>query len=226
MRTASRGCLIVGAICVCASAQAKTTTDDVIKLLAKGFNSVKDYKAQAVMNVDTPQLHVKDSKATIYFKRPNRVKIDAREGFALMPEEAVPGDPAKWIANNFNASYAGASSLQGRPTHVLKLMGRNVGVPPSMTLWVDRDRGLILAAESRNMQMTVKSKWTYKLIDGKYWLPTEIRMDMSGMIAPSVYDPHKARLEPAKSGTGSAVVTITGYEVNKGIPDSVFKKRR
>jgi hypothetical protein len=219
------GVLILAAL-VSAPLSAKTNTADVLALMEKSFGQVRDYKADAVMNVNTPQLHVKDSRATIYYKRPDRVKVVPKDGFAVIPDEAVPGDAAKWIRDNFTPSFAGTQIIAGQPAYVLNMTAKTPSVPATMRVWVEKSRGVIIATESKSSEMTMKSSWKYARVDGKYWLASEVRIDMSGMMAPAVYNPHKVRSEPPKTGSGSAVVTIKNYVANRGIPDSVFKKRK
>ncbi len=206
------------------SAQAaKFGSLDVLKLMDKSFAPVKNYRAEATMKIDMPQMHIKDSSATIYFKRPNRVKVVAREGFTMIPNDAIPGDPAAWIRENFDAAYEGTGTKFGQSVYVLKLVGKTPTVPSNVRMWVDKSRGVILGTESSGDGMTMKSRWGYTKVDGKYWLPADITIEMTGLVAGAVYDPHKAKYSKPTTGGGAAIVKITKYTVNKGVSDSVFK---
>ena len=206
---------------IVAPVQAKTASAKVIKQVEQTFSKVKDYKAEANMSIDSSQMHVKDSKATIYFKRPDKVRVIAKEGFPMIPNEAVPGDPAKWIRDNFVPALEGGGNYKGAPAHVLKLVGKNDRVPTTMRMWVEKRRGLIIGTESNSDGMKVKSDWSYKLVDGKYWLPSQVNVEMSSTT--KVRSPENSGHQ--KPVRGTAVIKITDYKVNKGVPDTVFKRR-
>jgi outer membrane lipoprotein-sorting protein len=215
--------LVILAVPACA---AKTTAADVIARVEKAFSGVHDYQADAVISVNSPQLHVSDSRATIYFRRPDKVKVVANEGFAVMPSEAVPGDPARWLRDNFTCKYAGSGAYHGQPADVLKLTARTVAVPGEMKVWIEKKRGVILGTESNTNGLTARSQWNYTLVDGKYWMPARVKMEMSGTLSGAVFDPHEGKVSPPKKGNGTATVTISNYRINKGVPDSVFKRRK
>ena len=79
-----------------------------------------------------------------------------------------------------------------------------------LLLWVDKERSVIVAMEG---QSGFKTNWLYDRVDGKHYLPTEIRADMR---------------DPRGSGeVGPTKVTIkfSKYRVNKGIDDKIFQEK-
>jgi outer membrane lipoprotein-sorting protein len=164
---------------------------------------------------------------TIYFKRRDKFKLEPGDGFMVLPKEAFPGNPVDAIRTNFTVSYAGSAKVDNEPVHVLKLVPKTQDAGGAVQLYVEKRRGLILKADSANAGgADMKSRWTYVRADGKYWMPQQIRVNMSGVMSPQAFDPRDMKTKPPKSGKGTATVKFSNYRINKGIPDSVFVEKK
>ena len=210
-----------------AAAQPKTTAADVFRLIDRNYSRIRDYRVDVELSADvhSPRMHISGSRATIYFKRPNKVKVVAREGFALMPD-TFPGDPVAAIKSEFNAAYAGTAKIDGEPAHVLTLVPKTTQAQGRMKLFVEKRRGLILGTKLQAGDFELKSRWTYARIDGKYWLPSEIKLEMQVRARVPNPDPDVKDARPSAPGKGRAVVRFSNYKVNRGIPDSLFVKTK
>jgi outer membrane lipoprotein-sorting protein len=226
MRPAWMAALAAAAVLAVSSAQAKMTAEDVVAQIEKNYNAIRDYRADVEVTINSPQVHMPKLKATIYFKRPNKIKLIAKEGFAVLPKDAVSGDPARWMKTNFKMSYLGSGRVAGEPVHVLRLVPKTTEVQGTTKLLVEKRRGLILGTETEAGGASFRSRWTYTRVDGKYWLPSEIRTEMSGAMSTRIFDPDKMKVAPPKAGKGTALVRFSNYTVNRGIPDSVFEYRK
>ncbi len=217
--------IFIIAASVYSAAPKKMTVNDVFALVQKNYNSISDYQVEATVNADfnNPKMHITNSQAIIYFKRPDKVKVEAKSGFAMMPE-TFPGDPVTAIKSAFNATYEGTVKYNGVPAYVLKLKPKTTEHQGAATLFIEQKRGLILGSLMREQGFSIATKWNYGRVDGKYWLPSEIKVAMSGSFPVRSHPGHQTRPE-MKSGKGSATVKFTNYRVNKGIPDNIFAKK-
>lgn len=198
----------------------KITADSVLQLIEKNFSGVKDYKVDVELSADleSPRVHISKSRATIYFKRPDKVKVTAKEGFALLPE-VFPGDPVAAIKQKFKVEYAGSDKIDKEPVHVLKLIPKTTDADGTMKIFVEKRRGLILGTDMQSAQLAIKSRWSYQQVNKKFWLPSKITMEMIGAASSN-------KVEPSKPGKGTAVINFKNYKVNKGIPDSIFSTKK
>lgn len=218
---------IVAAILLSSSvAQAKPTSAQVLAQVERNYAAIRDYSADVEVAINSPQVHAAKTKATIYYKRPNKLKLVAREGFAVLPRDAFPGNPVAAIRANFDVAYGGSGKAGGEPVHVLKLVPKTSQAERTMKLLVDKRRGLIVGTEAEFGAAKFSSRWTYVRVDGRYWLPSQIKVEMSGAMSRPVFDPDEIKVVPPKSGKGTALVTFSNYRVNKGIPDSVFTEKK
>ncbi|HOK53653.1 MAG TPA: outer membrane lipoprotein-sorting protein [Armatimonadota bacterium] len=229
MRTAvsvfCAGAMLLSAVTIPIAAAEKVTSATILALVEKNYKDINDYKVDAEVTIDSPQLYVKGSKMTIYFKKPNKVKIEAKEGFAVMPQ-VFAGNPATEIKSKFNVEYTGDSKLGGEPVYVLKLTPKSTSAPGNMKLFVEKKRGVIVGSEAKANDMTMISRWTYVKVDKKYWLPSQIKVEMSGTLSSPAYDPDEVKVKPAKTGKGTAVIKLKNYQVNKGLSDKIFEQKK
>ena len=211
---------------IAVAVQAKPTQTDVLSLVEKNFNRIHDYKVDITVSVDSPQVHMPRSTATVYFKQPDKVKIVPKEGFVMLPQQVVPSNPVKGLRSNYKVTYTGNTKVNGADAYVVKMVPRLQVSNGVMKLYVEKNRGIILATDSSSGAMSFKTIWTYVSVDSKYWLPSEVRIDMKGIFPEKAFDPREMRVRQPQSGTGKAVVKFANYRVNRGIPDSVFSRGR
>lgn len=184
------------------------SADAILASLKKGFAGINDYRADVCLTVKGPSVSINNMRMTVYFKKPNRVHVDADQGMAMVPKGSFLGNPMADLANGARPVYVRSERKLGRDCHVLKLVKPD---KPAMTLWVDREHTVLVAAESPDMG--IKSAWCYEKIDGGYYLPVEIRADMRSPGGPS------------SGRTVKAVLKFSNYRVNKGISDKVFDEK-
>jgi outer membrane lipoprotein-sorting protein len=207
-------------------ATAAPTEKQVISLMQKSFKNIRDYKVDAMLTVISPMVNVPGMPMTIFYKHPGKVHIDSNDGFAMLPKDMAFGNPAEDIPKNFDMKVLDTIKVSGKNAVVLKLTprGHKDSADGSMKMWVDADRGLVLSTiAGGNPGPMFKSKWAYTRVDGKYWLPSEIKAEISGMRSnPGMHHGHKA--SQMKSGDGVTTIRFKNYRVNKGISDTIFKK--
>ncbi len=59
--------------------------DELINSVISNFNRVQDYEVDIEIKVDVDFLKVPDSKAKIFFKQPDKIKLKSEKEIALIP---------------------------------------------------------------------------------------------------------------------------------------------
>ena len=60
--------------------------DEIITNVKNKFETVKDYQVDLKIEVDMEFLRVPKVSATVYFKQPDKMKMDSKD-FAVLPKE-------------------------------------------------------------------------------------------------------------------------------------------
>ncbi|MBI2843939.1 MAG: hypothetical protein HYX78_11115 [Armatimonadetes bacterium] len=217
---------LVAAVAVGSAGKSKITSADVLARVERNYAAIRDSRVDVEVTIDSPQVRMPKSTGAVCFKRPDKVKVIAKDGLMVMPKDVFPGDPVAAIKRQFDTAYDGTTTVDGVAVYVLNLVPRSTEVNSKMKLFVEKRRGLIVGSEASVGGGTFKSRWTYARIDGKYWLPSKIKVEMDGALSQPAFDPDQMKMKPPKSGKGTAVVKFSNYRINKGIPDSVFEDER
>lgn len=214
MRT--RLCIALILVTLSGLACAQPSADKVIADVKRTFNAVNDYRVDATLSVKGDKLSVRNMKMTIYYKKPGRMHIDAKQGFAFVPTGTFLGNSIDDMTRGAKATYLRAERRSGIDCHLIRLDPAGPGGNPiSVLLWIDKARSVVIASRTEG-EAQMSTTWTYSRVDGKYHLPTRIAAD----IAPPASGPHAGAMQKSQ-----AVITFANYRVNKGIPDSVFEEK-
>lgn len=192
------------------------------------YASIHDYSVNGALTVESPQAHIKDLGFKLYFKKPNKVKVEAKEGFAFLPKDNTAfGDPALNILSKYTVVSIGRAKLNGALCEVLKAEPKSeaMGVPP-MRLWIESRRGLILRTESviPNGGWST-AEFSYQLVSSKYWMPSRMTAKVISPGSAGPEDKIRRRFPQAPPVNGKMTVVFSDYKINKGIPDSVFSRK-
>lgn len=208
--------------------------DEIINKVVTNFNNVKDYQVEVNIKVDVEFLKVPETKAKIYFKQPDKVHLEA-EGFAMLPKNGMEFSPSSLLKKEYTAIYEQDVDLNGIKTSVVKIIPiGDQGDVILSTLWVDQKKQVINKVES-----TTKTNGTFVIdfsYDDKigYPLPAKIvfSFNLDKMNIPSTITGETNNEKSDKKHKGSdsrtkgrVIVNYSNYQVNKGIPDSVFEEK-
>ena len=229
MKSASYSLLI---LLFCAKTSFAQT--DPMKLLQKvkaKMDRVNDYSATGKMRTDVVFIKAPVSNIRVYYKKPNRFKINRDGGISLLPKGGVSVNlNALMLTNDFTAIDAGASVLGNTPVRVVKLLPlqENTDVVLS-TMYIDEQRLLVLKTNT-----TTRENGTYEMDMqfGKYadfGLPDKVVFSFNTKdyklpkgITLEFDDGTKQQQLP-KNKKGKIEITYAAYEVNKGVSDAMFK---
>ncbi|MBS1604777.1 MAG: hypothetical protein JST42_19080 [Bacteroidetes bacterium] len=204
--------------------------DILLQKVRARLDQVNDYQATGTMKTNVPFLKVPEAQVTVYFKRPDKLKIRNDKGISLVPRGAVTISLNNLLHGAYTVLDAGTDTTGGHKVRVIKLLPKDENADLVLsTLYIDEPRLLILKART-----TTRENGTYEveMSYGKYvaWslpdnvvftfntkdykLPKGITFD---------YDDGSAKHPPAGGGKGKVEMHYSAYMINKGVADSVFQ---
>ena len=210
---------------------AQNNANALISRVNKKFNSVKDYKAAAVIKTDIPFIKMLSVSADIYYKQPDKVHIDTK-GIAILPKQTngFMMDALK-DSNTFMAIDAGNTIVNNIQVHIIKVLPTSDTSDLILgTFYIEDKTSLIHKA-----QITSKSRGTVDVMMkygqyANYNLPDTIifEMDVNKFKIPKAVaadlENNSKKDTDKKPKKGKVTITYKNYSINKGISDAVFSK--
>lgn len=204
----------------------------ILESVKENFSQVKDYEVDATITVDVNFLRVPESKAKIYFKQPDKLKLDS-QGFALLPKEGINFSPNKILSGNFSAIYIKSDTLNNNDVDVVKVIPTSDSSEVILTtLWIDSEMHTV-----RKMESTTKRNGTFEInlfyeSSGYKYLPSKVRLTfnvrdiqipkaISGDLNQDDRSGRKKRKNEPMVGT--VIVNYENYKINQGLEDSLFE---
>lgn len=224
------------------AAVSSAQTKDPNKLLdavRQKFNKVNDYKVDVSVKLDMSFIKVPDMTAKVYFKKPDKIKVEA-EGFAMLPKQGLKFSPAELLQGNFTALYVRSETVDKRKLDVVKAIPNSDSSDVVLsTLWIDAAESVIRKFETTSKKGgTTQIELNYDSFE--FGLPSQIKIsfsvgDLKLPVNPSNQqnensdvDKKEKRRRGLPAGTslkGSVTMTYKNYQINKGIPDSFFVEK-
>jgi len=202
----------------------------LLKAIGSRFEKIKDYQADVEGKLDMEFIKAPTTKAKVYFKQPDKFKIDS-EGFAMLPKQSMDFSPMQLLKGDFTAVFVRTDKIDGKYLDVVKL------VPNSdtanfiiSTLWIDASQSVINkieAATKRSGTITTEFIYTPATIP----LPVKLKLSFNqGEVnLPETPMNSKKDSDQRRRPTrmkGSATLTYSNYQINKGIPDKFFEDNK
>lgn len=216
-----------------ASTQLASPAQDPATLLQKvraRLDQVNDYQATGIMKTNVSFLKVPEARVTVYFKRPDKLKIHNDKGISLVPKGAVTVSLNNLLKGAYTTLDAGTDTAGGHKVRVIKLLPQDENADLVLsTLYIDDALLLILKARTTTrengtyeVEMTYGRYTSYALPDKvvftfntkDYRLPKGLTFD---------YDDGKKEHAPSGPTKGKVELTYQSYTINKGLPDTVFQ---
>jgi outer membrane lipoprotein-sorting protein len=208
------------------SAHAQDMTDLINKVKAK-LDRVNDYTATGVLKTDVAFIKAPVSKVVIYYKKPNRFRLQKNGGISVLPKGGVSVNMNNVVSiDNFTALDAGEAVINNVKTKVVKLLpnDENSDVVLS-TLYIDEANLLIRKAvtttrENGTYEVTMsygkyadyglpdKVQFSFNAKD--YKLPKGITLDFDENTKPS-------DMEKLKKKKGKVEIDYSSYVINQGV---------
>lgn len=210
-------------------------TKPMIDSVKNKMNKVNDYSADVTIKLNVSFIKIPVKKATIYYKKPNKIKMKTT-GFAMLPKNGANFNAGDFLKKDFTSVYIKSEKINGIKTEMVKVIPlTNDNEIILATMWIDRKQSRIYKIDA-----TTKSNGNF-LMEFSY--PTVANsFDMASALQ-FTFDVTKTTLPVAISGDfdtdekqkktddgkpKKAILTLnyTNYKVNTGIPDSFFVEEK
>lgn len=205
----------------------------LLNRIEEKFNKVKDYEVDVLVKLDFEMIKIPESKAKIYFKQPDKIKIDSK-GFAMLPKQSTNFSPTQFLKGDFTALYVRSETVDNRKLDVIKIIPNSDSTEVILsTLWIDDAEQLIRKVETTGR----RSGTIHIFVDyngNKFGLPSQIKFEFNLGSIQIPEDPRqqKEKTEDEKRPrgrqqlSGSVIIYYSKYKVNQGIADSFFDEKK
>ncbi len=210
---------------------AENTANQTLQMVHDKLMKAKDYSVNANIKVDMPFIRMLPIDAEIYFKQKDKFRVKSK-GIAVVPKQGF-GQASKMLAdtNSFTAVQQGTEMIAGTLTTIINI------IPLSDTsdlvlgkLWIDTREHIILKSQltTRNngtivMEYIYNTQTEFGLPDKMIFSIDVKKFKLPKNIAPGTNDSDKDKADKTKDNKkGKIIITLSNYQVNKGLPDSLF----
>lgn len=206
------------------------------KLRSK-IDAVKDYVATVDMKIDVSFIKVPKLKGKLYFKAPDKMKLERNGGISILPKNSINMTVNNLLpASGATVIDAGADNIKGIPVRVLKVIPDTEGDIVLSKIWVDEKRLLALKTETTTRdngtvkmelefgkfeRLALPDRVTFYLDVKDFKLPKGVTMDYETNQQPAPKPEEKGKMKK-----GKILINYLDYTVNKGIADNVFTEKK
>ncbi len=206
------------------------TAQEIVNRAADEYDRVKDYTVDAKVAVSAPDVHVPVTNVKVYFKKPDKLHVESKSGFAVLPKQGlVAGNPLRNLVKNSGLSLAGSERALNRDCYLIKaVLDQGGGQTARARIYIDKERWVVVQmfVDARTGPSLRLSIW-YSRIGGKYWMPSKSlavvefpRMQMDPDARNKVTED---KTKPSKPST--VTVQFSNYKINVGLSDKIFRKK-
>ena len=211
--------LVLAANLACAE---QPTAKQILQNAGRHYDVVWDYTVDAKLTVESPSIHVREMPIKIYFKKPDKLHVESRDGFAVLPRQGViVGNPLRELMAGSRLSVERSERALGKDCHVIRGTSEREGDAVQSTVWIDKKDWLTRQIHSNPERgPSIKVKLWYSRVAKRYWLPTMTAAQISLPPLPGS-DPEGKK----RSGQPTTVtITFANYRVNVGLDDEIFQE--
>lgn len=204
----------------------------LLKQVRVKMAKVKDYVADGMLKTDVSFMNIPDSKVKVYFKDPDQFKIVKEDGISILPKGGVSVSLNSLLSNkDFVAVAGGYANWNNKKLAVVKLLPVQENSEIALTtLYIEESSALVYRSTT-----TTRDNGTYEtqLQYGRYanWgLPDKVLFTFNtrdfklpkGVTMEYETGKKKPAQQKATDGKGKVDITYSSYQINKGIPASIF----
>ncbi len=220
---------------------AETDANTLFQKMRERLNYVKDYVADVKMKIDVSFMRVPNISGKLYYKAPDKLKLERHGGIAILPKKSVNLTLSNLIpSGDATVIDAGHEMIGGINTHIIKVVPVSEQSDIILTkIWIDETRMLALRTETttrdngtvrmdlqfdKYANIALPDKVIFYTDVKEYKLPKGITMDYES--AEQVPQQAPADAKSAKPRKGRIQIEYLNYVVNKGVPDEIFVEKK
>ena len=218
--------LVIAALALLASGCVFAQGMSAKQILAKAganYDVVKDYVVDARLTVESPRMHVPNMRVKIFYKKPNKLHVDSKDGFAMLPRQGtIMGNPLKDMQSITDLTASKSQKILGDDCYVVTGTFRKDDRSTEITVWIDK-KNFLARRISTNPEWgpSISAKLWYMRVAGKYWMPSMTSANISIPPLPE----ERADTERKPAGPTTVTLKFSNYRVNAGISDAIFHKQ-
>jgi hypothetical protein len=206
--------------------QAQEDTSRYLDQIEKKYSGLTDYTADVNVHFDIEVLKAPDMQARLYFKAPDKMKMDSKRIFFL-PKEGGYFNPSLFKKKDFDIKLLERLTYDGRKAVKLKLTPTATDTyHKGFVLTIDTDRDLVREIKiSPSEGREVNAMIEYGTF-AHFELPTYIHLQLTmPSDEPSGMREFTQFGQKPKKITGKVEITYSNYHVNMGLTDEIFKEK-
>jgi hypothetical protein len=199
------------------------------------LKNIKDYTVQANIKVDIPLIRILPIDVKIYFKQKDKFKVESK-GIAIVPRQGF-NQITEILANSnsYTAIIQGKEDISTMNTTVVNMIPLSDTVDMILgKFWIDPARSVIVKSQlSTRSSGTIVTEYMYGS-QVAYGLPDKMiySVDTRKFKIPNTLKTGGNKSDTKntetknENQTGKIYIVLTNYQINKGISDDVFNKKR
>lgn len=211
------------------------TADELFYKMRSKLEQVKDYVADVKMNINVSYMRVPQLNGKVYFKAPNKMKLERKGGISILPKKGVNLTLNSLLPEGKDLVVidGGYEELNGNQYRIIKVIPNNDPNGVVLTkLWVDESRLLTVHTETttrdngtiemdltfgKYAKQSLPDKVVFIIDVNDYKLPQGLTMD---------YNTSENTI-PVKEGKGKRAkgkieIRYISYSINQGLSDNIF----
>jgi hypothetical protein len=193
--------------------------------IQKKYSELKDYTADVNVHFDMETFKTPDMKAKLYFKAPDKMKVESK-GIFFFPREGGYFNPGLFKKDDFEIKIL-EPAAEGKSEVRLKIVPRKKEkMGREFILLIDWKDNLVKEIHTSQFDgRETKARIEYGRF-GSFELPKYILLTLD---LPSV-EPNERRgfgpfEQKSERVTGTIEITYANYRVNTGLKDDIFKPK-
>jgi outer membrane lipoprotein-sorting protein len=219
-------------LCNVATVSAQTP-EELIQKVKEKLDKVNDYEAKGKMKMNVPFIKTPLADVKVYFKKPNKLRINNESGISLVPKGSVNISLTTVFSNSSAFDLIDVGKEANTNLRIIKLLPRDENSEVVLsTLYIDEKLFLVKKAKTTTkesgtyeLEMTYGRYSQYGLADKvvfafsvkDYKLPKGVTFDYDDGTKP------EKDTDKTKDKRGRIEITYAEYILNKGVPDNIFE---
>lgn len=198
--------------------------DEIVQKVITKLDMVNDYSVDAIINTDTDFLKAPKTTAKIYYKKPNKFKVESKS-FAVLPKGGVNFLHDALSSGELNFKYVGRENKNGEELTKISAIPKSDSIQiKDAFIWIDESKSVVKHVEATFEdagQFIINFAYGSEL---KYGLPDKIELSFNM----KNFKRRNDRDNNAASGNikGKITVNYSSYALNKGLSDELFKDEK
>lgn len=202
----------------------KLTESEIIEKVQKQIENIDDFSANIVVKVNVEKIKVPQMDVQLYYKKPNKFHIKSKN-FALVPKEALGFNILNHL-KNYKSQGVQKIKTDSAKYYILNYEKKiyDESIPLKIKLIIDADKFVIteISTEQVELNRTAKINFVYNKFEEKYYLPTETNINFSFKAVEDASPKRNLGKNSKTPRSGAVNIFYKNYNINKGLPDSLF----